>query len=162
MKPIFKSIALTLSAVSLAACGGSGAETPAELIVGEWVQTTPITISDSGATIQISNSMNTYRADGTTEGTASMTIQPVPVGVGGFEISAAGDWRLEDGILVEDLTDMDVKASGSNPQAFALAAQMQVGMQNQGESRSEIRELTKDSLVLYAPATDIEIRYTRK
>ncbi|WP_427453680.1 hypothetical protein [Litorimonas sp. WD9-15] len=162
MKPFFKpSILKTVLVTSAIALGACSKATPETLIVGDWKQGAPITIEEAGTTVSMTDTNITYAADGTSKGDVQMTLSGVPADFASYMISTTGTWKIEDGMLIEGISDIDVKPGSNAAQAIAIAAQMETAMAAEVESRSEIKTLTKDSLVVYQAETDLTMNFTR-
>ena len=90
-----------------------------------------------------------------------MTLKDLPEDIGNYKILTTGNWRIEDGILVEGLDDASVSNPANTPQGNDIAKQIEAGMEGQPEGRSAIKELTKSSLVIYQEETGLTLSFTR-
>ena len=162
MKPFFKSSLMTATLVTTAiALGACSKATPEKLIVGNWNQSTPIVMDQAGTSVTMSDASVTYSADGTSKGGVEMTLGGVPADFASYTIATTGTWDIEDGFLVETVSEVDVTPGSQSPQAAAIATQMKSAMSAQPESRSEIKTLTKESLVVYQEDADLTMSYNR-
>jgi len=148
------------SAAFLTACGG-GPKTQADLLLGEWEQVAPITITQDGQTVMISEGEIEYDADGTGEGVALMTISDLPVEINAYRVEADTTYILADNVLTETMVSATVTAQGETEQARQLAEMIQAGMLQAPASSSTIVSLDKDTLVLRENESGAEITYTR-
>lgn len=162
MKPFLKpSFFITISAVAGLALSACSEKSQEQLIVGDWTQAKAITVEEGGASITMKDGLITYSQDGTSKGTMSMTLKDLPEDIGNYKILTTGNWRIEDGILVEGLDDASVSNPANTPQGNDIAKQIEAGMEGQPEGRSAIKELTKSSLVIYQEETGLSLSFTR-
>ncbi len=162
MKSFFKpKVFVALSAVAVLAVSGCSEKTPEQLILGDWKQVEAVTIDESGTSVTIKDTTLSYLKDGSSKGTMSMSLAGLPDDLANYDITTTGTWKIEDGILIETLTDASVSNPANSPQGNEIAGQMEAGMKGQPEGRSEIKELTKSSLVVYQKETDLSLSFTR-
>lgn len=150
-----------LSAALLLAACSSEPQTQAEMLVGEWEQTEPTVMTQGGQSVTLSDAEITYKADGTSEGSAVMTLAGVPDDMAGFRIVASSTYTLADGVITETITNGTVEALGTNPQAQQIATMIQGGMASTPASSSTIVTLTEDTLVLRQDETGVSTTYSR-
>lgn len=163
MKPVFKPsiFALICVTVALALSACSKSDTPETLILGDWKQAEAITIDQAGVSVSMTDGTVSYAKDGTSKGTMAMSIGGMPEEFANYNINTTGKWRIEDNMLVESLVDAKVTSASGSPQAAAIATQMKAGMLAQAEGKSEIRELTKASLIVHQPEVDMTMTFKR-
>jgi len=163
MKAFFKPVALmTASVATISLLSACGPKTPEQMIIGTWVQTEAVTMSEQGATVTISDSSSTYKKDGTSAGMATMTVSGSPAGDMTFIMDGKGSWSMVDGQLVEKAVNADIQTSADNPMAQMIAKQMKTQIESIPESTSEIIKLTKDELIVKDQQTSITMTYKRK
>jgi predicted small lipoprotein YifL len=162
MRPIFKTTAFMaagLATISLTACG---AKTPEQLILGEWVQAAPVSMTEQGMTVTLSETSTHYKADGSVKGSATIKLGGLPDNMSTYVMAGNGTWSLVDGKLVETMNSANVMAAGDNANAKAVAEQMQDQFQGQTATTSEIIKLTKSELIVRDLESDITMNYKRK
>lgn len=147
------------SAALLTACGGP--KTNAELLLGEWDQVAPVTITQDGQAVIISDGEIEYDADGTGEGIALMTIESLPVEVNSYRVSADTTYVLTDNVLTETMVSAVVTAQSDSEQAAQLAEMIQAGMGQAPASSSTIVSIDENTLVLRENESGAEITYKR-
>lgn len=157
---LFALIALTCATL-LTACGGGAPETQAELLLGEWDQTTPITISQDGQDVMISEGEIEFDADGTSEGKALMTITTIPTEINAFRLEGESSYTLAGNMLTETLTRGTVTPVGDADQAVQIADLIQAGMMQAPVTQTTILSLDKDTLVIRENESGAEITYKR-
>jgi hypothetical protein len=154
-------LAAFASATILSACGGGAPKTQAELLLGEWDQTAPVSITQDGQTVIISEGELEYDDDGTSEGEALMTITTMPAEINAFRIKGNTTYVLVGDALTETLTSGTVTAVGNTAQAVQLAELIQASMMQVPTSSSTIVSLDKDTLVVRENESGAEITYKR-
>lgn len=163
MRALYKTTALIAASVAiigLSACGGSKA--PEKLILGNWVQADDTSMTQEGMTITIKDGEANYRADGTSNGGGTMVLGDVPEEMATYVLRGESTWSFNDGNLVETMNSATVKPGSDNPNAVAIATQMEQQVTLQGATTSEIIKLTKDELILRDMESDITMTYKRK
>lgn len=149
------------SAAVLTACGTGDPKTQADLLIGEWEQTAPISMTQQGQTIIFSDGEVEYKKDGTTEGENIMTLQGMPENMARYKMAAQARYTLENGVITDTITGGTVTALGDSEDARQLATQMQSVFTQTPPSRSTIVTLTDDTLVLRETMTGTEMTYKR-
>lgn len=148
-------------AMTLGACSDTSAENPEALLVGAWTQSAPITMEESGVTISMTNGYVTYAKDGTSNGGLSMRFEGLPENMSKFDITSDATWRIEDGVIIENMVNANISSKAGSPQGEMMAAEMENVMREEAESRSVIKSLTKSELVIYQAETDLTLTYSR-
>ncbi|MGJ8560694.1 MAG: hypothetical protein ACSHX3_10700 [Litorimonas sp.] len=152
---------LLASAAFLAACGGGAPKTQAELLLGEWDQTDPVTITQDGQTVMISEGEVEFDDDGTSEGEALMTITTMPVEINTYRVKGNTSYVLAGNVITETLTSGTVTPVGDAAQAVQIAEKIQASMLQAPSSSSTIVSLDKDTLVIRENESGAEITYKR-
>lgn len=156
----FALIALA-SAAFISACGGGAPETQAELLLGEWDQSAPISITQDGQTVVISNGEIEFDKDGTSEGKALMTITTLPEPINAYQITADSTYVLADSVLTETIVSAKVTPVGDVEQAAQLSEMMQAGMMQAPVTSSTIVSIDNETMVIRENESGAEITYKR-
>lgn len=161
MRQLFKTVFLALcGAVVLNACGA--AQSPDELIIGDWNQVKAISIDDAGVSLEISESSARYLSDGTSQSSARLKIGNVPDALSTYEVKSLGTWKIERSKLIETITNAEVISPNDSPQAAGIARQMQDTILAAEPSTADILALTKTQMTLYEAETNYTIRFERR
>lgn len=149
------------SAAFVTACGDGAPKTQAELLLGEWDQSAPATVTQQGQTIVFTDGEVEYKSNGTSEGETVMTLGGVPEEMASYKMEAVTSYTLKDGVITDQFTVGTVTPVNANEQSNQLAAQMQAMLPQTPPSSSTILTLTKDVLVLRENTTGVELTYKR-
>ena len=157
---LFALTALT-SAAFLTACGSGAPKTQAELLLGEWDQVSPISITQSGLSITISDGEVEFDDDGTSGSEMTMTIASLPEGAKAYRMEVESTYILTGNSLSETMTEGTVTPVTANAQSNDFAARFQAGMMQMPTSEATIVSLTDDTLVLRESESGAEVTYER-
>ena len=163
MRALYKTTAMLAASAAmlgLTACGG--AKTPEQLILGDWVQASPVSMTEGGMTITLKDTTATYNADGTSKGGGTMVLGGLPDDMSTFMIMGDATWSLADGVLKETVTSAKVKPGTPSAGAVTIATQVEQEMNKSTTTESEIVSLTKDELIVRDMESDITMSYKRK
>lgn len=152
---------LLISAAVLTACGGGAPKTDAELLLGEWDQAAPVSITQDGQTVQVSEGEVEFDEDGTSEGSALMTITTMPAEINAYRVETEGTYVLTDRVLTETLVNGTVAPANNVPQALQIAELIQGQMMQASASSQTIVSIDKDTMVVRDNASGAEITYNR-
>ncbi len=131
------------------------------MIIGSWVMD-DVTLQEGGIDMKMYDGTAQYNSDGTSSGTAKMSIEveEMPADMRGFQISGTSNWIIEGQNLRETMFDMSVtplvKSEGSKQMAAAMQGQMQAAP----VTVSKILSVSKKTLVLQPEGRTLT--YTRK
>jgi len=144
-------------------CTACAAEqTPEMLIIGDWSQIESVPVTDEGVTLEISESQARYLTDGTSITSSIMEIDNVPDELATYRLDGKGTWRIENGMLFEQVSQINVRGTDGNPQAASIAKQMEQTITSAGESQTEILALSNDLMTLKNTETGLILRFEKK
>lgn len=152
---------LLLTTPFLVACAGDTPQTPEDMILGEWEQSAPISMTQQGQTIIFTDGELEYKKDGTTDGENVMTLQGVPEAMASYKMDVQGTYVIDGDVITDTMSGGTVTPMGDSDEAAQLASQMQAMLTQTPPSKSTIVTLTEDTLVLREMTTGTEITYKR-
>ncbi|MGB6229710.1 MAG: lipocalin family protein [Litorimonas sp.] len=107
----------------MAACGApsTSAEDPASLLIGEWEQVSPVTLTQNGSTLTFMDGEMQFAADGTTESDTRLSFEGQPAEIASYAMESDGTWTLSSDRLTVGITALSVTPIDDNPQSRQMA-----------------------------------------
>jgi len=143
-------------ALILVACNGTNRvddtsdEILAEKLIGSWTgyDMKDIVFEDTKVVTELSKGQ--FRADQTDTGWAEMRFvgKNYPEDLGAFKMRIDSIWRIENGTLIQNITNADVAATSDYPLAVQIAKDMKARSLSTPEFKSDILKLSEDKLVI--------------
>ncbi len=149
------------AAALLSACGSGALETQAQLLTREWDQAEPVTVSQNGSTLKLTNGELDFYKNGTSESEGLLTFEGVPEQITSYKIASKATYSLNAGRLTETTTDLSVVPTDSNPDSQQMATDLRDMMGTVKISTLEIVSIDKDRLVLRDSNSDVVMTYNR-
>ncbi len=131
---------------------------------GVWVQDIPTSTTDSALQITTSNTVLTYEKDGDVKLRRQLDLKArnlPPEGIS-LDVILSGQWRIEEGILIQTLEDAKVNPITQSDTAQNYADSLREQAAQTRETRKTILALEKDKLILQDSETNLTDVYRRK
>lgn len=156
----FTLIALTSTAL-LSACGEGAPPTTDQLLIGEWDQVDPVTVTQNGQSMTMSAGEMDFEANGTTESEGVLNFDGQPQAVAAYRLEGTGTYTLSGTTISQTLNAIDVVPVDDNPQSQQMAQGLANMMGAVGTSTLEIVRIDDDMLELRDPTTGVTTLYQR-
>lgn len=129
------------------------------LLHGTWLQEGA---TQNDPTLIVENAVITYKADGTSDFKAIMTVTENNGIPERFTITAKVLWTLEETILIRTLQEVSVVPDISTPDADALAAELEKAYLDSPPGRLIIEQIDEATLVLLDADTGTNLTYRKQ
>lgn len=150
----------TVDPVPAATVEDTTAATAAELMIGEWNQETPFTMTVGDNSFTIMNGEAEYDADGTSEIEAMLIVGGLADGENSYEIELDGTYSLSGDTLTETFTAAEVEPVSANDTTRAVAQAIEDALGTAGTTTSTVVSIDDAMLVRTVPGLG-ELRYSR-
>ncbi len=150
--------------LALSACNSTSSDTlnaKEQQIVGTWETNSPIVIyQDNDATVTLTSSRYTYRADKTASSTMEMETASAALEDGPIKMkfSDTMTWSVSGQSLNETLTSSSIEVLNYKDLMAGEAESMEQDFMEDPDSVSQIKSLSDTEMTLFEPADDITIK----
>lgn len=136
----------------------------AEALVGQWKAVKPVTETEAGVTVIMSNLSSVYFSNGTSSGSGDieLTANGIPDNLKKFRIKADTTWQITDSVLRENITKLSISPSVVSTTGMLTGKAMAEQMKSMPTTNSQIISLDKDKLIVKELESGIIIEYRRQ
>lgn len=150
---------LGLGLLVLMACSRGPVGPDPALLVGTWAQDG---VAQTDPSLSVDNAIITYRADGSSDFNAIMTVTENHGIPERFTIQADVSWTLEETVLTRTLQDVRITPDIATPEANALAEVLENAYRASPPGRLIIEQLDGTTLVLLDADFGTTLTYQRQ
>jgi hypothetical protein len=136
----------------------------AKTLVGQWKAVKPVTETEAGVTVIMSNLSSVYFSNGTSSWSGDMEIiaNGIPDNLKKFRIKTDATWQITDSALRENITKLSISPHVVSPTGLLTGKAMAKQMKSAPTTHSQIISLDKDRLILKERESGITIEYRRQ